>query len=164
MIRQAKTTDSESLTKISFESKGYWNYPNEFFDTWSKELTITPEYIKNNDVHIFENEGVIIGYYSIIELKEDIEISGIKLKKGYWLDHMFIEPQSIRKGIGTKLFNHMLDRRNKRGITELGILADPNAKEFYEKMGCKYQGEYPSSIANRTTPWLLLKTQLSGLD
>ena len=158
MIRPAKITDSEALTKISFESKAHWEYPDEFLATWSNELTITPDYLENNEVYLFENDGVIIGYYSIIELKEDTEISAIKLKKGFWLEHMFIVPYCIRKGIGTILFNHMLDRCRNRGITELGILSDPNAREFYEKMGCKYHGEYPSTIANRTTPWLVIKT------
>lgn len=37
------------------------------------------------------------------------------------------------------------------------ILSDPNARKFYEKMGCKYQKEYPSTITNRTTSWLVFK-------
>ncbi len=133
MIRPAKIPDSEALTRLSFESKAYCKYPDEFFVTWSNELTITPDYIENNEVYLFENEGAIIGYYSIIELREDTEISESKLKKGFWLEHMFIEPHCIRKGIGTIPFNHKLDKSRNRSITELGILSDPNAREFYEK-------------------------------
>ncbi|RJQ84641.1 MAG: GNAT family N-acetyltransferase [Desulfobacteraceae bacterium] len=61
------------------------------------------------------------------------------------------------QGIGTKLFDHLRQRCIAKGIKELGILADPNARGFYEKMGCRYQGEHPSTIMNRTTPfWQLL--------
>ena len=156
MIRHAKIQEAEILTKISFSSKGYWGYPKEFFDIWSNELTISSDYIENNDVFVFENDGGIVGYYSIVELKDDIEISGVRISKGYWLEHMFIVPRSIGKGIGTTLFNHLRKRCGSRGINELGILADPNSRGFYEKMGCEYRCESPSTIKNRTTPFLLL--------
>lgn len=157
MIRHAKIQEAEILTKISFGSKAYWDYPKEFYDIWLNELTISSDYIQNNDVFVFENDGAIIGYYSIVELKDDIEVSGIRISKGFWLEHMFIEPQSIGKGIGTKMFDHLRKRCGSRGITELGILADPNSRGFYEKMGCEYRYECPSTIKNRTTPFLLLK-------
>ena len=157
MIRNAKIEEDEILTGISFKSKGYWGYPKEYFNIWTNELTISAEYIRNNDVFVYTNDGVIIGYYSIIELKDDVEISNIKIRKGFWLEHMFIEPCFIGKGIGTILFQHMKERCKKRCIHELGILADPNSKGFYTKMGCEYKSEYLSTIKNRTTPYLLLK-------
>ena len=156
MIRKAKIQEADILTKISFSSKGYWDYPEEYFEIWSKELTIRSDYIENNDVFVFENDGNIIGYYSIIELKNDIETSGITISKGFWLEHMFIEPQSIGKGIGSKMFEHLRERCSTRGVYELGILADPNSSGFYEKMGCEYRLEYPSTIKNRTTPYFQL--------
>jgi GNAT superfamily N-acetyltransferase len=157
MIRSAKRSEAGILTKISFESKGHWGYPKAFFDLWTDELTISSDDIQNNDVFVVEKEGAIVGYYSIVELTDDIDVSGIRINKGFWLEHMFIEPSSIGKGIGTKMFDHLRDRCRSRGITELGILADPNSKGFYEKMGCEYKGEYPSSIKGRTTPLLRLK-------
>lgn len=157
MIRRAKIQEAEILTKISFDSKGYWGYPKEFYDIWSNELTISTDYIQKNDVFVFENDSVIISYYSIVELKDDIEVSGVRISKGFWLEHMFVEPLSIGKGIGTKMFDHLRKRCAYRGINKLGILADPNSRGFYEKMGCEYKREYPSTIKNRTTPYLQLK-------
>lgn len=145
------------MTGISFASKGYWGYPREFFDIWARELTITPEYIQKNDVVVFEMDGVLTGYYAVVDLQDDVWISGVRLSKGFWLDHMFVEPLSIRKGIGTRLFDHLKRKCVARGIVELGILADPRSRGFYEKMGCEYQYDYPSTIKNRTTPFLLLE-------
>lgn len=159
MIREAKIHEAQILTKISFGSKGYWKYPKEFFEIWSDELTIRPDYIKNNDVFVFEDDGKVVGYYSIVEVKNDVEISGITVSKGFWLEHMFIEPQSIGKGIGTLMFEHMRRKCASRGIYELSILADPNSRGFYEKMGCKYKAEYPSTIKNRSTPYFQLKIE-----
>lgn len=160
MIRSAKTEDSEALTTISFASKGYWKYPNEYFEIWKNELTISQDYIQGNDVFVYEDYGSIIGYYSIVNLEKDIEISGILINSGVWLEHMFIDPQYIGKGIGTKLFSHMREWCVATNIRKVGILADPNAKIFYEKMGCVYMREYPSTIRGRTTPFLQYNVEL----
>ncbi len=159
MMRTAKKNEAEVLTKISFESKGYWNYPQEYFEIWNNELTITPGYIENNDVYVYEIDGAVVGYYSIVEIHEDIDISGIKIQKGYWLEHMFIEPLYIGRGIGSIMFRHLRASCVENGINKLRILADPNSKGFYEKMGCQYVSEYPSTIKNRTTPYLMLRLQ-----
>lgn len=156
MIRPAKQEEAEILTKISFESKGYWDYPPEYFEIWDNELTINPEYMENNKVFVYELDGCIVGYYSIVELPEDIEVSGIKIEKGFWLEHMFLQPMHIGKGIGSRMFHHMRKKCKAEGINKLGILADPNSKGFYEKMGCEYLGEFSSTIKNRTTPYLRL--------
>ena len=157
MIRTAKPSENNILTKIAFASKGYWDYPKAFFDVWAKELTITSDYIKDNDVFVYETDITAVGFYSIVELKEDIEVAGIPTGKGFWLDHMFIVPDPIGKGIGKELFYHLRARCKEREIGELGILADPNSRGFYEKMGCLYRGEYPLTIKDRTTPFLVLK-------
>lgn len=157
MIRSAKHNEAQTLTGISFAAKGYWRYPQEYFEIWEKELTISSDYIDKNDVFVYEADGNIAGFYSIIELTEGIEVSGIKIDKGFWLEHMFIEPVYIRKGIGSEMFHHLSSWCKTCGIRKLGILVDPNSKGFYEKMGCEYVKEYPSSIKNRTTPYYVFR-------
>jgi len=157
MIRPAARDEAQILTRISFASKRYWNYPQKYFDVWYDELTITPDYIEKNDVFAFDLDGVIAGYYSVVELPEDIEVSGITIEKGFWLEHMFIEPAHIGKGIGTRMFQHVRKMCAAKGIRRLGVLSDPHSRGFYEKMGCEYVREYPSTIKNRTTPYLILR-------
>ena len=155
-IRAARKSDAPTLTALSFESKGYWEYPKEYFEIWKDELTITHEHIEKNDVFVWEEEIEILGYYSIAELAYDVELAGIIIENGYWLEHMFLLPVYLGRGIGTSLFDHLRKRCEKREIAELKILADPHSIGFYKKMGCKYQREYPSSISGRTTPLLSL--------
>lgn len=157
MIRSATPNEASILTRISFASKGYWRYPKEYFEIWNGELTINSDYIDKNDVFVYELDGSIVGYYSLVELLEDIDVSGIIIRKGFWLEHMFIEPDHIGNGIGSKMFSHLRNQCKSEGIQSLGILADPNSKGFYEKMGCDYVKEYPSTIKDRTTPYLVLK-------
>ena len=49
MIRRAKPSEAEILTRISFESKAHWGYPEAWFAIWDDELTISTTDIQNND-------------------------------------------------------------------------------------------------------------------
>lgn len=156
MIRPATKVDAKSLTALSFKSKGYWRYPKEYFLIWKDELTIQAEYIEKNAVYITEINGDIVGYYAIIEYRENVRLLKKTVSEGFWLEHMFIHPCYIQKGLGTAMFKHLQRYCKSIAVTQLNILADPNAKGFYEKMGCTYQKEYPSNIENRTTPYFTL--------
>lgn len=97
IFREAKSSENSIPTQISFESKAYWNSPNAFFDVWADELTITTDDIQRNDVVVVEQEDVVVGYYSIVERKDDLDVSGIPIGKELWLEYMFVEPSSIEK-------------------------------------------------------------------
>ena len=160
MIRKARITEAGLLTDISFASKRYWHYPDEYLLIWKDELTITTNYIENNDVWVIEDNGRVVGYYSIIFLKKPLECAQVILERGFWLEHMFLVPQAIGQGIGRVLFEHIVNCCMQNQIATLRILADPHAKGFYEKMGCTYQKDIPSTIAGRSTPLLLLRSAL----
>lgn len=154
MIRRAQPSEHDVLTTISFRSKAYWSYPDHYFRIWHDELTITAGYIERQEVYVHENEAELYGYYSLRELAEDLVLTDVRLQAGLWLEHMFVAPEHIGRGIGRALFNHCRQRLSERREHCLRILADPYARKFYEKMGCRYIQEYPSSIAGRTTPYL----------
>lgn len=154
MIRRAVQSEHDILTTISFRSKAYWQYPQEFFVIWQQELTITPEYIAANDVFLYEKDTAIVAYYSLVELPEDILLADILLESGFWLEHMFVEPEYIGRGIGRELFGHCRNILELCGVAKLKVLADPCAQKFYEKMGCRFIENYPSTIVGRTTPYM----------
>ncbi|WP_088186728.1 GNAT family N-acetyltransferase [Desulfosporosinus sp. FKA] len=148
-IRQAKASESNELTAISFISKRFWNYPEEYFDIWKKELTITPEYIQDNMVYVAKVEGKITGYFSIVEVEEDFFTGKVVISKGYWLEHLFILPEFIRKRIGSELISYAKVVCRKKNINRLLIFSDPNAIGFYDKIGATYIEESLSSIEGR---------------
>jgi GNAT superfamily N-acetyltransferase len=167
MIRPALPSEYKTLTDLSFRSKAVWNYPQTYFDIWVKEFTLSSDYIQNNDVFVFETNKTILGYYSLVILNEDLLVTpDIKIESGLWLEHMFIEPQHIGSGLGKKLFIHCIEQSELKSYEKLKTLSDPNASQFYIKMGCRYVKEYPSTIENRTTPYLeylLTKTNKGDL-
>lgn len=121
---------------------------------WQDELTITPQYLDNHLVYVYEENGRPVAYYSLVELLYDQQFSCVTLQQGIWLDHMFVVPEKMGQGIGRAMFEHCLQVLADNGAESLLVLADPNASGFYEKMGCRYIEEYPSIIEGRTTPHL----------
>jgi GNAT superfamily N-acetyltransferase len=150
LIRSAKPTEHNILTDISFSAKGYWQYPIEYFDIWKDELTITPQYISENIVFVAERDHVIVGYISIVDIKNDFLAGTILVTKGHWLEHLFILPQFMYQGIGSALMQHAREYCLENGIQRLRIFSDPHAKGFYDKQGAVYLGESLSSIEGRT--------------
>ena len=149
-IRRALATDALFLTSISFGAKRYWNYPEEYFEVWHDELTITEDYIEQNIVYVAQKKDTIIGYFSIVEVNQEHWNGEVFIRQGYWLDHIYIRPAYIRSGIGTELMEYAQEYCRENGIEKLYIFSDPFANGFYEKLGATYIKESPSSIENRT--------------
>lgn len=158
-IRKANVTDSDILTEIAFSAKRHWGYPDEYFQTWKNELTITLDYIHQNIIYKAQIDDMIFGFYSIIENKTDFYSGEILVKKGFWLEHIFIKPEFHRMGIGRLLIEHALSVSREIRISELLVFVDPYARGFYDKMGAEFLHESKSSIPSRLIPVYKLKIQ-----
>jgi len=153
MIRDANQHDCKVLTEISFIAKSFWNYPDEYMKLWKEELTIRKKYLNNKIVRCYEQEGKLIGFYSIFEMSEQKTFGKVYLEQGFWLDHMFILPKYHKKGIGREFIEDIKILSKKQQIGKsLKIFVDPNAKGFYLKVGAKEIRVSESSIPNRTIP------------
>ncbi|WP_163339327.1 GNAT family N-acetyltransferase [Desulfopila sp. IMCC35008] len=155
-IIPAVANDAHILTAISFRSKKYWQYPDEYLAIWADELTVTEQYILDNYVFVATKNDVLVGYYSVVEVKEDFEMAAVRIEKGIWLEHMFVDPEYIGQKVGTAMVGHLKTIWQQRGVRTIRVLADPNARGFYEKNGFGYIRECPSTIVGRTTPLLEL--------
>lgn len=151
-IVQAHCSDFETLTEIAFSAKRHWNYPDDYFDIWKDELTITREYIDKNIVYKALLFDTALGFYSIVENGNDFWTNGVFVKKGFWLEHIFIRPEFHEMGIGRLLMNHAEMVSKNKDISNLLIFVDPFAKGFYDKIGAEYLYESKSSIIERPIP------------
>jgi len=114
VIRRAEGRDSGRLTEISFAAKRYWGYPEAYFEIWRKELTITEEYIVRNDVFTADADLVTAGYYSIVHVQEGFWAGELFVAAGHWLEHIFIDPAYIGRGIGRRLMEHAVGCAEER--------------------------------------------------
>jgi hypothetical protein len=104
-IEEANFSDSEILTDIAFSAKRHWNYPEK--------------YLKQNIVYKASFDNIACGFYSIVENKSDFYSGENFVKKGFWLEHIFIKPEHHkirdRKTINStseKYFIEKIDRND----------------------------------------------------
>jgi GNAT superfamily N-acetyltransferase len=141
-IIKADIADSEILTTITKKSKAYWGFSEEILKEWEDLLTITEDYIENNEVHKLVENGQFIGYYSYFSTDQNTVV----------LDNMFILPEFIGKGFGKVLMNHFLANIAQRGFNKITLEAEPNAENFYKTFGFETIGHLESSIKGRYLP------------
>lgn len=134
-IRKAKSEDAEALSRIAFAAKSYWKYPERWLALWKESLTITGQFIVENEVYTMTEKDQIVGFYALT-------IDGAVGQ----LEHLWVSPEFIGSGIGKKLFAHALEKAVSYNAKILNIDSDPNAEEFYVKMGAKRVGNIVTEI------------------
>ena len=117
-ITKANTNDYRVLTDITKKSKAYWGYSDEQMRKWSDLLTITEEYIQNNEVYKLIINQSIVAYYSYFEIE----------KNSVRLDNLFVSPENIGKGYGKLLMNDFILKIKKSEAQRILLDADPNAQ------------------------------------
>jgi len=138
-IRRARPDEAEALTEIAHAAKRHWNYPEKWMEQWRADLTITPEFVVNNEVFVAVVDGDIVGCCALVVSDSLAE-----------LEHMWIDPQQMGNGVGRALFAHMTQRARQLGRAELELSADPNAEGFYKRMGAKRIGEIQADMDGQT--------------
>lgn len=128
-ILHAKPDDAAALTEIAFAAKRHWGYPERWIESWRNILTVQPEFIAEHETYAACIGGRPIGFYSLSR-KSDVMS----------LEHLWVLPEAMRKGVGRALFAHAVERVSALGFAKLEIESDPNAAGFYEQMGAKRVG------------------------
>ena len=145
-LRPARPEEGAALTELCLRSKAVWGYDDAFMAACRKELTLTPAGIRASRVQVAELDGRLAGL-------AEVKSSGRTAQ----LEKLFVEPAMLRTGTGRKLLDWAKATARAAGATALVIEADPDAAEFYRRMGAVDDGVVPSgSIPGRLIPRLNL--------
>jgi GNAT superfamily N-acetyltransferase len=148
-VRRASPGDADALTRIAFAAKRYWGYPERWISHWSESLTITPEFVRDNELYAAVVGGEPFGFYALSGTGHELE-----------LEHLWVTPACIGSGAGRLLFEHAMDRAASRRARHVEIEADPNAEGFYLRMGARRIGENVYDIEGQRRTLPLLKAWL----
>ncbi|MDX2040523.1 MAG: GNAT family N-acetyltransferase [Acidobacteriota bacterium] len=153
MIRRAEVGEAVVLTEIALAAKRHWNYPERWIELWRESLTITPDFIERHEVFAATESDKLIGFYALVTDDGKTE-----------LEHLWVLPKWIGKGIGRQLLAHAIERAASIGAQRIEIVSDPNAEGFYRKAGATQIGEVISTIEaqQRRLPRLSLDTFGTG--
>lgn len=131
---------------IAWAAKSHWGYPPAWMEQWRGDLTITPEFIAENDTFLADSGGQTVGFHALVE------------EPNSWrLEHLWVLPEHMGHGFGRRLFAHAATYAAERGALFLTIEADPNAEPFYRRMGATRVGTRESQIDDRVRRLPLLK-------
>jgi GNAT superfamily N-acetyltransferase len=134
-IVRAKPEDADALTEIAHAAKRHWGYPERWIESWRDTLIIRAEFIAANVTYCAMEDARPVGFYALTNENDEMH-----------LDHLWIAPIAMGRGIGRALFEHALEQAKKLGHRTLKIEADPNAEGFYTRMGARRVGVNVTNI------------------
>jgi GNAT superfamily N-acetyltransferase len=94
-IRRSLPGEATTLTQIAHDAKYHWGYPESWIKHWESDLTITSDFIQDNQVYVAEEDGEICGFYALC---------------GAELEHLCVTPERLGTGIGKALLIDAMDR------------------------------------------------------
>jgi GNAT superfamily N-acetyltransferase len=134
-IVRAKPEDAEILTEIAHAAKRHWGYPESWITAWRDILTMRPEFIAENISYCAIDGDRPVGFYVLTTVDD-----------GLHLDHLWILPSAMKRGIGRALFEHADAQARNLRFDSIKIEADPNAEGFYKRMGAIRTGTSVTQI------------------
>ncbi|HEX2076888.1 MAG TPA: GNAT family N-acetyltransferase [Longimicrobium sp.] len=135
VIRRARAGEAVALTEIAHAAKRHRGYPEAWIARWRDALTVTPAYIRDHAVFVAAEGESPRGFYAL-------SIDGSDAV----LDHLWIAPERMGRGMGRALFRHAVRTAGAYGAARLEIDSDPHAEEFYRRMGARRIGEVPADV------------------
>jgi GNAT superfamily N-acetyltransferase len=116
----------DRLREIAFAAKAHWGYDRQLVREWADSID-------------FEDGRIVL-------VEDDVAWASL-LPQGdvCVLEDLWVEPEAMGRGVGTKLFQRAAERARDLGASRLEWEAEPNAVGFYEKMGGRLVGERVSS-------------------
>jgi N-acetylglutamate synthase-like GNAT family acetyltransferase len=134
-IRNATIADVAKLTDLARAAKRHWGYPERWLVAWRDTLTITEGAVERMRVFIAEVDGGVVGFCALDQSGNEIS-----------LEHLWIAPERMGRGVGSRLFAHAVEAASATGAERLRIESDPNAEGFYLRMGARRIGSVPAPM------------------
>ena len=137
------------LTAIAIAAKAHWRYPASWLYAWREELTLSPNTLRSMPTYVAVCDERIVGFYSIRTASRVAS-----------LEHLWVLPIAMGKGIGRMLFQHAMLLSAENGCREILVESDPNAEGFYLRMGARRQGYRESPVQGVTRQLPVLRKDL----
>jgi GNAT superfamily N-acetyltransferase len=128
VVRATRPSDHARLRELTFESKAHWGYDRDFVRGWADEL----DFETDEERWVAEAGGEIVAWAGLVPPVEGVAV----------LDDLWVDPEWMGRGLGSRLFRLAADRARELGAERLEWGAEPNALGFYEKMGGRFLRTY----------------------
>lgn len=138
-MRAARAADYERVRELTFESKAHWGYDRDLVRRWADDLIFERE----GERWVAELDGGIVAWAALAPPADGVVV----------LDHLWVDPAWMRRGVGSRLFRLAADRARELGAKRMEWSSEPNALGFYEKMGGRKLRDHVTDWG-RLAPWM----------
>lgn len=128
-FRPARSDEAELLGEMTLAGVRHWGHDVNFPEAYAGLAANLPDadHIEQNPTFVLEDDGEVIGFYSLVPAEEHIELL-----------QMFLAVERIGEGLGRRLWHHAVDQAARLG-DRLLIKSDPEAAGFYRAMGAELE-------------------------
>ena len=147
-VRPAQPEEHGALSALARAAKAHWGYDAADLARWNDDLRISAESIARQPTYVAEHNGQRAGFVQL-SLATDAAV----------LEHLWVAPEHMRKGIGRLLLRCGLAVATAWGCREVRIDADPNAERFYVACGARRIGAIEAPVVGaprRVRPQLVI--------
>jgi len=138
-LRPAVPDDYERVRELTHESKAHWDYDRDFVRRWADALSFESD----RERWVAELDGEIVAWAAIVPPAQGVVV----------LDDLWVDPDWMGRGLGSRLFRLAADRARELGAVRLEWGAEPNAVGFYEKVGGQKLRDHLTEWG-RWVPWM----------
>jgi N-acetylglutamate synthase-like GNAT family acetyltransferase len=138
-VRPATQADHERLRELTFESKAHWGYGHDIVREWTDGLRFEDD----QERWLAETDGAIVAWAGLIPPTEGVAV----------LDHLWVAPRAMGRGLGTRLFELAAARARELGAERVEWGAEPNSVGFYERLGGRKLRDHVTDWG-RVAPWM----------
>jgi GNAT superfamily N-acetyltransferase len=124
-FRPARPDEAERLGEMTLAGVRHWGHHEHHPEAYAGLASDLPDgdHIAQNPTYVLEENGAVIGFYSLIPSEDHVE-----------LYQMFLDVDRIGTGLGRRLWEHAISEAARHGQRML-IKSDPMAVGFYRAMG-----------------------------
>ena len=128
-IRLARPEEQQELEALQRRASLALGEYNQQLEAEPDAIQLPIEHIEGGAVIVAEHDAGIAGFAVILIDDDQAELDGL-----------FVEPAHWRKGIGAALVDVAVHEARRQGLAMM-VIANPSAREFYEKCGFTVEGE-----------------------
>src|SRR5688572_18774715 len=128
-IRIARPGERPALEELQRRASFALGEYNEQLEAHPDAIDLPLQRIERGQVMVAEIEGEVAGFAVVLIDDDHAELDGL-----------FVEPSRWRRGIGSVLIDAAMHEARHQGLS-LMVVANPSAREFYERCGFTLEGE-----------------------
>jgi len=129
-IRLARADEREALEALQWRASLANDNDRPHLEAHPDAIHLPVEQIERGEVFVAEMGGRTVGFAAVLH----DEAGHLEL------DGLFVEPDRWRQGIGAVLVEKATHEARRRHLA-LMVVANPHAREFYERCGFTLEGE-----------------------